>query len=164
MEDTFEAVVRDSWESRVGTVSDKLERLKIDLRVWANSIKKPREGLKKKLTKQLELLVEQDRSDEVIGEMIDTRIHLNMEIEKDELYWEQRARANWLKAGDRNTAFFHRLATMRKKINTISKLDMGDGREANEASEINEVATRYFQNLFTSSEVGDPSQIGRAHV
>ncbi|XP_012477492.1 uncharacterized protein LOC105793109 [Gossypium raimondii] len=159
MEDTFEEVVRDSWESRVGIVYDKLERLKTDLKLWANSIKERREGLKKKLTKQLEILMEQDRSDEVMAKIIDTKIHLNMEIEKDELYWEQRARANWLKAGDRNTAFFHRFATMRRKINTISKLDLEDGGEANEASEINEVATRYFQNLFTSSEVGDPSHL-----
>ncbi|MBA0703066.1 hypothetical protein Goari_020450, partial [Gossypium aridum] len=39
MEDTFEVVVRDSWESEVGIVYEKLERLKVDLKIWANSIK-----------------------------------------------------------------------------------------------------------------------------
>lgn len=32
--------------------------------------------------------------DENLCALIDTKLHLNMEIEKEELYWEQRSRAN----------------------------------------------------------------------
>ncbi|KAA3470848.1 reverse transcriptase [Gossypium australe] len=38
---------------------------------------------------------------------------INFEIDKDESYWEQRARVKWLKLGDRNTTFFHSIATQK---------------------------------------------------
>lgn len=46
-----------------------------------------------------------------LAKIIDTKVHLNLEIDKDERFWEQRARANWLKVGDKNTAFFHKHAS-----------------------------------------------------
>ncbi|MBA0551047.1 hypothetical protein Golob_021950 [Gossypium lobatum] len=51
------------------------------------------------------------------------------EIEKDERYWEQRARVNWLKLGDKNTVLFHNLATQRRRRNFIRKMHHEDGRE-----------------------------------
>ncbi|KAA3465353.1 reverse transcriptase [Gossypium australe] len=96
-----------------------------------------------------------DRNDGIIGRIIDTKVRLNMEIDRDEIYWEQRARANRLKAGDKNLAFFHRYASNRKKINMISRLELEDGRETTEKSEIVESATSFFKNLFMSRGVGE---------
>lgn len=50
----MEKVVKDSQESTRGTIVEKLERLQIDLKVWERTIKKMRDGLKKKLTRDLE--------------------------------------------------------------------------------------------------------------
>ncbi|KAA3468763.1 reverse transcriptase [Gossypium australe] len=44
--------------------------------------------------------------DENSEEIIEAKLDLNLEIDKTELYWEKRARSNWLKYGDRNTSFF----------------------------------------------------------
>lgn len=44
-------------------------------------------------------------NDDTLAEMIDTRIRLNWEIEKDEAYWEQRACANWLRSGGKTLHF-----------------------------------------------------------
>ncbi|XP_012480763.2 uncharacterized protein LOC105795620 [Gossypium raimondii] len=44
-------------------------------------------------------------TDEILGEIVEMKLALNIEADRDELYWEQRARANWLKNGDRNTNF-----------------------------------------------------------
>lgn len=41
---------------------------------------------------QLLELTEAERDDEKMVELIDMNIQLNFEIEKDERYWEQRAR------------------------------------------------------------------------
>ena len=48
---------------------------------------------------------------------------LNALLEKEELYWKQKARTQWLNEGDKNKGFFHKQATQRRKINTIKGLE-----------------------------------------
>ncbi|KAA3461526.1 reverse transcriptase [Gossypium australe] len=140
--------VQQSWDSSSGSIVEKLESLQRDLKEWESSIKKGKEGLKKKLSKDLELLMAEERDDATLERIIDTKVRLNLEIDRDELYWEQRARANWLKAGDKNSAFFHKYASTRKRINTISRLQLEDGREVTEENDIAESASSFFKDLF----------------
>ncbi|KAG8474214.1 hypothetical protein CXB51_034100 [Gossypium anomalum] len=49
---------------------------------------------KEVLTSKLVKLLEAERNDETLANLIDSKIQLNFEIEKDERYWEQRARVN----------------------------------------------------------------------
>ncbi|XP_040944212.1 uncharacterized protein [Gossypium hirsutum] len=67
--------------------------------------------------------------------------------------------ANWLEVEDKNSTFFHRFATYRRRINSISRLEKIEGGEANEESEIHEVASTYFQELFTTKGDGDCSYL-----
>ncbi|KAK5802422.1 hypothetical protein PVK06_030013 [Gossypium arboreum] len=101
----------------------------------------------------------EERDDEILARIIDTKIHLNMEIDKDKLYWKQRARANWLQFGDKNSAYFHNCVSARRRENTISKLVLDDKREITDESGINENATWVFQELFTSKAIGDSSYL-----
>ncbi|KAA3482102.1 reverse transcriptase [Gossypium australe] len=82
---------------------------------WAKRICLDRKRRKEFLSSKLNELTEAERSDDNLAELIDTKLQLNLEIDKDEHYWEQRARANWLKLRDRNTAFFHKQATQRRQ-------------------------------------------------
>lgn len=45
-------------------------------------------GLKRDLTQKLKLLGEGDRGDDNLVDFIDTKVQLNLEIFKDEAYWE----------------------------------------------------------------------------
>ncbi|KAK5802450.1 hypothetical protein PVK06_030041 [Gossypium arboreum] len=106
LEELIEREIKKSWESSNGSISEKLESLQVSLTRWVSSIKKGRDGLKKKLTKELGILMESEKDDDIMEKLIHTRTRLNIEINKDEMYWKQRARANWLQLGDKNLAFF----------------------------------------------------------
>ncbi|KAK5783327.1 hypothetical protein PVK06_037835 [Gossypium arboreum] len=108
MEESIKTVIKEVWEFTKGSLSEKLGKLQARLERWASTIRRKRESSKRKLTKELDRLAEKERDDETLAQIIDTKIHLNLEIDKDELYWEQRARANWLQFRDRNTAYFHK--------------------------------------------------------
>ncbi|KAA3453657.1 reverse transcriptase [Gossypium australe] len=68
---------------------------------------------------------------------------------------EQRARVNWLRMGDRNTAFFHRSATHRKRKNLINELKNEAGSLVTEMDAIHNLATEYFKEMFSSKEVSN---------
>ncbi|KAA3488484.1 reverse transcriptase [Gossypium australe] len=78
--------------------------------------------------------------EEVRKGMMKRRSNLIFEIEKDKRYWEQRARINWLQFGDKNTTFFHKQATQRRRRNLIQKLQFEDGRETEEICEMEAIA------------------------
>ncbi|KAK6146669.1 hypothetical protein DH2020_020538 [Rehmannia glutinosa] len=69
----------------------------------------------------------------------------------EEYYWKQRSRADWLRGGDKNTKFFHRKATARRKKNWITKLKKGSGEWAEDEGSISREIQSYFQNIFSSS-------------
>ncbi|KAA3485162.1 hypothetical protein EPI10_007183 [Gossypium australe] len=83
-----QGVANEKWKLLfpTGTILEKLEKLQRNLKEWANSIKKGREGLKKKLTKELGMLLAKERDDNTIAKIIDTKVHLNMEIDRNEIY------------------------------------------------------------------------------
>lgn len=82
-------------------------------------------------------------------------IQLNFEIKKGERYWEQIARLNWLKFGDRNTAFFHNSASQRQRNNRIHKLQNYVGGEVENWHELQAVARSYFIDLFRARGSGN---------
>lgn len=76
----------------------------------------------KRLNRRLDELNCKERSEEILENIVEVKLHLNMELDKEEKYWEQRARTNWLKMGDKNTVFFHKHASQRRRINPIRGL------------------------------------------
>lgn len=57
---------------------DKLNLLQGDLVVWATSIKNKRSHLKESLTRKLEKLVDWDRNDGTIAELVDAKVKLKL--------------------------------------------------------------------------------------
>lgn len=73
----------------------------------------------------------------------------------EELYWKQKSRENWLREGNQNTKFFHATTKQRRARNMIIKLRRANGTWAETEDGLEQVATRYFQTLFTSSNPSD---------
>lgn len=86
----------------------------------------------------MESLEEQVCDDDVLQEIMETKIQLNYEINKEEVCWEQRAKANWLHARDNNTKFFHKFVTQRKGINQIKSLENEVGQQMDSPDDMRE--------------------------
>ena len=75
-------------------------------------------------------------------------------LQKQEIYWAQRSRINWMKHGDRNTKFFHAKASQRRRKNYIRGIRNSQGQWVENLEEVVQVALDYFDNLFQVG-VGD---------
>ncbi|GMI73050.1 hypothetical protein HRI_000974300 [Hibiscus trionum] len=159
LEESCEPEVQKLWSLSSGDYLDRLSQVKKGLDRWFKDLRRKKTSTLAVLKKKLAYLNEQTPSDEVLGEITDTKLSMNFELDKEEIFWEQRARSNWLKHGDRNTSFFHRCASQRRRKNKVKSLENVNGEVCSEDNEMLEVATNYFSSLFTSSTIGDCSRI-----
>ncbi|KAE8655191.1 hypothetical protein F3Y22_tig00117034pilonHSYRG01176 [Hibiscus syriacus] len=142
-----------------GTVPEKLKIVSYGFDRLFKTIKREKKFTVIDLQKRNDFLSNQRATDDIPGELLDTKISLNAELDKEELYWEQRARANWLKNGDRNTSFFHRFASKRRRKNRIQNLVTEDGVQHEDDAEIRNIAMDYFLLFFSSTGTADPLDI-----
>ncbi|GMI86526.1 hypothetical protein HRI_002321900 [Hibiscus trionum] len=154
-EESCESKFQKLWQSTSGTLPDKLREVGKGLEEWFKRITKEKKIPVRALKQRLQELNDLHPNDDVLEEILETKIALNLEADREELYWEQRARANWLKNGDRNTKFFHSFASGRCRKNRIYCLRNDDNVNINSETGIHDVAHRFFKNLFTSHGCGD---------
>jgi hypothetical protein len=121
-----------------------------DMHVWDREVlKKPAQHMKK-LKRELEILRCGSLTDESIAAQKEILLRLELLLEQEEIIWVQRARANWLKHGDRDTSFFYQHALARRKRNLVKGLVDDRGLRHEDIGEMNVVVRDYFTNLFTS--------------
>jgi hypothetical protein len=68
-------------------------------------------------------------------------------MDEEELHWYKRSYENWLLKGDNNTEFFHRIASGKRRKQTLFSLMDGDKRLARTDIILNH-ATDYYKMLF----------------
>jgi mannosylglycoprotein endo-beta-mannosidase len=68
-------------------------------------------------------------------------------LDQEELYWHNRSHETWLLYGDLNTNFFHRVASGRKRKNTILSFEHGDNTIEGDENLLTH-ATDYYSDLF----------------
>ncbi|XP_075649884.1 uncharacterized protein LOC142620397 [Castanea sativa] len=88
-----------------------------------------------------------------------TKAKLNELIYQEEVYWHQRAKVSWLQSGNRNNKFFHGVASQRRRGNVISMLKDSNGTLVSQQSDLEAVATQYFQDIFTSTSFNSLQQV-----
>lgn len=84
------------------------------LESWFQKVCKEKVLSKKKLEQHLLRLNTEYPSDCILGDIVETKVALNLGVDCEELYWEQRAWVNWMKNDDCNTPFFHKFASERR--------------------------------------------------
>ncbi|PPR93884.1 hypothetical protein GOBAR_AA26789 [Gossypium barbadense] len=133
--------------------------LRNHLKKWYAKVRKAKHDQFDALWKKIGNLVELELENDVLGDIMETELAINLEMDKEEKIWEQRAHANWLKYGDKNTSYFHNFASQWRKTNTIMGLENSSGGFTMDAMEMDSLAFTYFERLFTSKGRIDTSHI-----
>jgi hypothetical protein len=116
-------IVKNSWTiSVIGcpmyVLNEKLKHLKLALKHWNINVF----GNFHDQVKDAKLIVDQiqeeiDRnghSDTLMQQEKDAQLILEQALNVEELFWQQKSNIQWHCEGDRNTAYFHRVAKIKK--------------------------------------------------
>ncbi|KAA3483739.1 reverse transcriptase [Gossypium australe] len=124
-------------------------------KVWAIH----NDNLPVNLKKRLSTRIDQDPIDEVLAEILEVQLGLNFEADKEEVFWSQRARVNWLQNGDRNTSSFHKAIMARHNHNRILGLEDESSQWVSDPEDILRVALKHFGDLFMASDSGGDDRV-----
>jgi hypothetical protein len=80
---------------------------------------------------------------------------IQLQLEKDDLWWRQRAKVEWLKHGDRNTRYFHACVNSRRRKNNIEKIKDENGQWWSSNEDVGKAFIDYYTNLFSAGREGD---------
>ncbi|RVX23652.1 Transposon TX1 uncharacterized 149 kDa protein [Vitis vinifera] len=80
----------------------------------------------------------------------------------EEAHWRQHSREIWLKDGDKNTGFFHRMASAHRRHNAMDRIKI-NGEWLVEEQEVREGVVNSFQQLLTE-DMGWQADIGSIPV
>lgn len=91
--------------------------------------------------------------------LINIKKKLAEAYKREEIFWSQKARVQWLKEGDKNTGYFHAIITGRRKRNRISVLQKRSGEWCEGEEETCKEILDYFTQIFSSDKPGDFAEI-----
>ena len=144
-------------------LTSKLKALKEDIKLWNKHV------FGNVNMKELQLLADLSKFDEkeemvglssadrdnrraVVGEL-DKLAHLK------ETSWRQKSRVLWLKEGDNNTQFFHKMANSNRRRNHMGKVEV-DGIVHDDAAKIRDKVVSFYEDLYQEKESWRPSLVG----
>lgn len=86
------------------------------------------------------------------SDMVEMRKDLlaNMEfiLRCEDIHWNQKAKCKWIKEGNKNTKFFHRVANGKRRKSIISKLYI-EGELVEDMEKIKEETICYYLKLYS---------------
>ncbi|KAK4274665.1 hypothetical protein QN277_017856 [Acacia crassicarpa] len=158
LHESFREVIKGCWQdyrdqdiSTLDIFVSNLKRCTQTLLAWSKKVF-PNSGKSIELLKgSLADLALEVRSSEVSRKIMEVKGELDRVLEREEQYWWQRSRNNWLGAGDRNTRFFHISTIKRRQQNRISCIRNDEGNWLYEKEDISDNIATFFQELFTTS-------------
>jgi hypothetical protein len=128
-----------------------LKTAKNSLKGWGYNLRGRNKKRKGEISQTLAYLEMREECSPFPVTDIQKRAELQQELldilEREECFWRQRARDNWLLQGDSNTAYFHRMANGCKRKSPIFSLKHGDSVVQGDEDLLSH-ATEFYKNLF----------------
>jgi len=87
----------------------------------------------------------------VLEDIYAMKKELNKWLNVEQDMWHQQSQNNWLRAGDKNTTFFHIKAFNRFQRNSINRVLDSDNIWQEDEEQIGKTFLDYYEQLFTSS-------------
>ena len=140
-------------------VARKLKYLKEKLKVWNREIFGDVKVKKHLLLDSINSLDLKEESSGLSNEELEQRSIAKAECAKvsfmEEISWRQKSRALWLQAGDRKTKYFHKIANLHRKFNSISTIEV-DGIQYDTMPAMKSAILGFYKSLFSESEAWRP--------
>ncbi|XP_074346276.1 uncharacterized protein LOC141685051 [Apium graveolens] len=115
-------IVQTCWREMIDQIiMQKIKFCCLKLEEWGGGMIKEFKGKIKNYKQRLKNLRSR-RDRDGIRQYNEVRWEYLKLLEKQEIYWHQRAKQFWLQHGDQNTRFFHKYAVARKSNNSIDGL------------------------------------------
>ena len=132
-------------------LAQKLKALKVDLKKWNREVFGDLALRKKNLLTELMGLDAREETVGLLNEDQNRRIHLKWDIEHlvslEEISWRQKAYTLYVKEGDNNTRFFHRLANSHRNANLIKRIEV-DGVLYEDEANVRSQVVLFYQGLY----------------
>ncbi|KAJ4770731.1 DNAse I-like superfamily protein [Rhynchospora pubera] len=150
-ENGFQQTWVPKWEEERGRPwQEKWREMRKNIQQWAKNLATPKKKLdelaKKLHDVQMIHPMNRDHSLEV------SLLKEYSEVEaQHESYWRQRSRLQWEEGGDRNTKYFHTVATNRRRYNLITAMEDENGMLTGDEDKIRAAFVTYFKNLYNPS-------------
>jgi hypothetical protein len=159
----FDDMIKESWENRSGGEQGiqglwrQLREVSADMKKWSFETFGSVKAEIKRLRSQLEYARDAARLQGTSPQITELEKQLHEVYEKEEIMYRQRSRQDWLKAGDKNTKYFHNRASHRRRKNTVRGLRREDGSLCTTNEEMGSLARAFYHSLYTSegSDGGD---------
>ena len=140
-------------------MASKLKALKLDLKQWNTSEFGNIHFKQQKLLQSLhELETSSERRDLSKDEKF-ARTRLISDLEKntylDEICWRQKSWAMWLKEGDKNTKYFHKVANSHRRRNSLCHLSI-NGALSIDQDAIKTYISCFYKQLYTEDTYSRP--------
>jgi hypothetical protein len=120
-EEKFSDIVQQSWDEAgngtdPGNVLDRLKSMHAGPHTWDRTVLgRPKRRLRQ-VQRELETQMRGPMNPASDGRKQELVQLIEKILDQEEMYWNQRSRANWLQNGDKNTTYFHSYASARKTI------------------------------------------------
>jgi exonuclease III len=135
-------IIKECWDNEEGETHNKLKIVMDKVHYWGKSTFGNIPSEIKKAQSHLEELKNGIPSSDQIKQIKCFEAKLDTLYQKEEQWWSQRAKTNWLQHGDKNSKFFHFKASQRHRRNKINYINDRQGIKQTNNKDIQEV----FQN------------------